>query len=575
MQLQESGLVGNSRTSALIDNHARFIWWRFPFFDSTPICNALATPCCSLQKDSGFIDIVFDHIRSKDQYYIQNTPVLVTRFADNAHNVIETIDFAPCYIQYGRLFTPSTIIRIIRKIAGRPRITIRIRPNCSNSHQTDKIIGANHLIYKGGEQDFRITTDCSIDALLQEQAFYLEDSVTLVMGTNQTLDFEPKAFGRMAYESTIAYWHGWIHNISIPLEWQDAVIRAAITLRLNTFYDTGAIIAGHGTLNQDALINNTTLSWVRNASSVISALNRLGATGTMERYLKYLMNVIADSNGLPFQAVYDIHHRTIVTKDNTGIWEIQKHHDSYGAAILACTQAFFDARLYHPADKNVFNQLERLGETAFENFRKPDHNIWNPTENTAIHTYSSIMCWVACDRLSTIAKKLGLQQPAKEWSNRADIIHRYILENAWNAQIGSFTTTWQGNRVDASLLRMIDLHFLPANDERIRKTVETIAKRLLKKDILWPCEKPSHLETENTPFIGTFWWILAMAAIGKKQEARAAFEKILSYRNHLGLLSSSFSQEDGSLCGIFPATSTMVGIIQCAVTLSAPWNSLC
>ncbi len=577
MQLHDSGLVGNSRTSAIIDHNGRIVWWCFPVFDSPPLCNAMTSPCCRKANETGFIDVLFEKVRSRDQYYIKNTPALVTRFADNAHNVIETVDFAPCYIQYGRLFTPPIIVRIIRRIAGRPRIAIRIRPALPDDKDFRTTIGTNHITFKGSDQDFRITTDASISALLGEQAFYLEDSITLVMGMDQALETAPKTFGRSAYDATIAYWHGWIHNISIPLEWQDAVIRAAITLRLNTFYDTGAIVAGHGTFDdgcQAISRNAASLSWVRDACSVIGALNRLGATGTMERYLQYLLNVIADANGLPFQAVYDIHHRTIVSRNDAGLWEISEHHDSYGAAVLACTQAFFDERLYHPADRTVFEQLERLGETAFERYKRPDLDIWGYGE-TAVHTYSSMMCWAACDRLSRIAEKLDLTTQAKEWAERASLIHERVLENAWNPEQQTFTAVWHGNTVDASLLRMIDLHFLPADDERIIKTVDRITQKLLKGDFLLPSEQATGTAPKgNLPFICTCWWILAMYALGRKEQALNAFEKILAYRNYLGILSAAVSQEDHSLTGAFPSTSAMVGIIQCAVALSKPWDSL-
>lgn len=577
MQPMDSGLIGNSRTSAIIDSHGRFLWWCYPVFDSKPLCSDFSQPCCHTQQSSGTIDVLFEKVRNKDQYYVPNTPVLITRFADNAHNVIETVDFAPCYIQYGRLFTPSQIIRIIRRVAGKPRISIRISPSSTCGTQESYVnVGANHITFKGNHENFRVTSDASIMSLLDSQAFYLEDSVTLVMGIDEPLGTAPKEYGRASYEATVAYWQGWIHNISIPLEWQNEVIRSAITLRLNTFRDTGAIVSGHcafDTFSQNAF-SPSALSWVQDANSVIRALNRLGATGTMERYLQYLMNVIADANGLPFQAVYDIRRNTIVATQDSGIWETGEHNDSYGAAILACTQAFFDARLYHPADKSVFRQLERLGEIAVEKYRRPDLDIWGHGE-TAVHTYSSMMCWAACDRLALIADKLSLHTEAKEWRDRATMIHERIIENAWHEGLQTFTATWQGNTVDAGLLRMTDLHFLPNDDSRVIKTVEYISEKLLNGDFL-ECTETS-TDQRNTSFhlICTFWWIQALHAIGQNERARDAFERILFYRNHLGMLSSDVSQDDRSLSGIFPSTASMVGIIQCAVALSDSWDHLC
>ncbi len=578
MQPMDSGLIGNSRTSAIVDGHGRFIWWCFPVFDSKPLCADFSSPCCChTQYQSGSIDVLFEKVRNKDQYYIPNTPVLVTRFADNAHNVIETVDFAPCYIQHGRLFTPSQIIRIIRRVAGKPRIAIRITPPAGAENQEQGVnVGANHITFTGNHEHFRVTSDASITSLLDSQSFYLDDSITLVMGIDETLGTAPKEYGRSAYEATVAYWKGWIHNISIPLEWQDEVIRAAITLRLNTFQDTGAIVSGHCSLGSchEHVPQPSALSWVREAHSVTRALNRLGATGTMERYLQYLMNVIADSNGMPFQSVYDIRRNTIVATKDSGIWETGEHHDSYGAAILACTQAFFDARLYHPADKSVFRQLERLGEIAIEKYRSPDLDIWGYGE-TAVHTYSSMMCWAACDRLALIAEKLALHAEAKEWRDRATMIHERIIENAWNDELQTFTSTWNGNTVDAGLLRMIDLHFLPKDDFRVIKTVERISDRLLNSNFLSCSETAPEQENPHFQLTCTFWWILALHATGQKERARDAFERILSYRNHLGMLSSDISSDDRSLTGIYPSTSAMVGIIQCAVAISDSWDNLC
>ncbi len=574
MQLHDLGLIGNSTTSALIDGNAKIAWWCFPFFDSPSICNALATPCGVTNKD-GFIDVLFEKIRSKDQYYIRNTPVLVTRLADNSHNVIETVDFAPCYIQFGRLYTPPTICRIIRRVAGRPRIAIRACPANPAGGQASQNIGANHVTFNGNGQGMRITTDAPLPALIDGQAFFLEDSITLVMGTDEPLLEAPKGYGRHAYEATVAYWHNWIHNIEIPLEWQDEVIRAAITLRLNTFYGTGAIVAGHTILGsgcQEPSRATASLSWVHEAATVTRALNRLGATGTMERYLDYLNNVIADANGLPFQAVYDIHRRTVIARDGNGIWETSEHHDSYGAAVLACMQAFFDHRLYHPAGKAQFQYLENLGEIAFEKYRQPDLDVWGQGES-AVHTYSSIMCWVACERLSRIAEMLDMEQAAKEWAERAATIHERILENAWNDALGTFTSTWHGDTVDATLLRIPVLKFLPADDPRTVRTINYVTDKLKRGDFV-SCTENTDKQPSNMPLTATFWWIQAQHALGRTDIARDVFERILGYRNHLGLLSSCLALDDRSFTGAFPSTSAMVGIIQCAVELSKPWDSL-
>ena len=240
------GLIGNSRTSALIDREARIVWWCYPHFDSNPLC-------CSLLRSEeqsrspeafGYIDLLFPSSHSVRQIYQRNSAILQTRLEDDAGNVIDVTDFAPRFYLHGRMFAPAMIVRTIRRVAGRPRIGLRVRPALNyGSDRAASRCGAHHVTYFGGTQSMRVTTDASITALTEERMFFLHDSVTLLMGPDETVDGGPRELGRSFYESTSAYWHRWVRNLAIPFEWQDVVIRAAITLKLNAFDDTGAIIA--------------------------------------------------------------------------------------------------------------------------------------------------------------------------------------------------------------------------------------------------------------------------------------------------------------------------------------------
>ena len=593
MSTLELGLIGNSRTSALIDANARIVWWCYPYFDSDPVCCELMDPD-KTERDAGFIDVGFEKIRQSDQYYERNSAVLVTRFGDNAHNVIEIIDFAPCFPMHDRLFTSSSLIRIIRRVAGRPRITLRIRPATHYGSDAPEVLpGAHHISYQGSGQTLRVTTDASISSILDEKPFFLNDSVTLIFGPDQAVESAPQEIGRTYYEATLNYWQNWIHNIAMPFEWQDAVIRAAITLRMNTFYDTGAIVAAVTTSipGSPAARHNRDYrySWVRDAYFVVSALNRLSATGTMERYLQYILNIIADSRGLPFQPVYGIHRNAELTEEiapalagyngmgpvrigNNAYRETQ--NDVYGSAILASAQAFFDKRLHRPADRNVFADLERLGEEAIARYNQPDVDIWHREGEERIHTFSSVMCWAACDRLAAIARELKLKPREALWTANAEKIRQDVLAHAWNAELGTFTTAWNGDTVDASLLLMAELRFLGPDDYRFKSTVATLEKRLLRGDFLLRYEgEDAHGLPDTALLVCTFWWILALSYIGETDRARASFETILARRNHLGLLSADVSREGKTLWGNFPQTYSMVGLIQCAVRLSRPWEN--
>jgi GH15 family glucan-1,4-alpha-glucosidase len=221
----------------------------------------------------------------------------------------------------------------------------------------------------------------------------------------------------------------------------------------------------------------------------------------------------------------------------------------------------------------MFMDLERLGELAVVNFNVPDAGIWELRGSKRIHTFSSIMCWAACDRLASIAKQLHLPDRAEYWSAHALEIHRVICESAWNEQLGSFVSTFGGDRLDASLLLMAEFQFLAPNDERFVGTVRAIEKHLRRGDFLLRYDEEDDFGLPETAFlVCTLWWILALAQMGEKDRARELFQMVLSKRNHLGLLSEDVVHDSGELWGNFPQTYSMVGLIQCAMRLSISWD---
>ena len=587
------GLIGNSRTSALIDRNAAIVWWCYPHFDSDPICCSLLQPNSTDKKQNGLIDIQFEDEMQSEQRYEPNSAILVTRFEDAKGNCIEVVDFAPRFTLHGRMFAPSMLVRIIRRISGRPRITIRVRPTVDYGNRAPEIrTGGSHVTYIGSLQPLRVTTDAPISAITSEWPFFLNDSVTMLMGSDQTVDGSPREVGRHFYEGTQEYWRSWARNLAIPFEWQELVIRAAITLKLNAFDDTGAIIAAVTTSIPEAPSSTRNWDyrycWLRDAYFVVNALNRLGATGTMERYLDYILNIIADSRDKPLQPVYGIRREALLEESiapslagyrgmgpvrvgNLAYKQIQ--NDVFGAAVMAGTHAFFDKRLQRPADRETFSDLERLGEEAVRNYNVPDAGLWELRGTKRVHTFSSIMCWAACDRLASIAGRLGLTEREKEWSDHAKRIHGEICEAAWNPEMNSFVSTFGGNQLDASLLLMAEFQFLAGDDPRFAGTVAAVEKHLRRGDFLLRYDEEDDFGRPETAFlVCTMWWIIALAHMGQKARARKLFENVLAKCNHLGLLSEDVIPDSGELWGNFPQTYSMVGLIQCATRLSISWD---
>lgn len=595
MSKLDLGMIGNSRTSALIDRQARIVWWCYPHFDSNPLCCSLLR---SEQKNTsddafGFIDLMFPGCHTVRQLYQRNSAILQTRLEDAAGNVIDVTDFAPRFYLHGRMFAPAMLVRIIHRVAGRPRIGVRLRPALNyGAERAQSRFGAHHVTYFGGMQSMRVTTDASIMAITEERLFFLHDSVTLLMGPDETVDGTPRELGRSFYESTSAYWHRWVRNLAIPFEWQDVVIRAAITLKLNAFDDTGAIIAAVTTSIPESPHSGRNWDyrycWLRDAYFVVNSLNQLGVTATMQHYLEYILNLIADSRDMPLQPVYGIRRETTLDEwvapalDGYGgmgpvrvgnlAWK-QVQNDVFGAAVLASTHAFFDSRLERPAGRQMFADLERLGQQAIQVHQQPDAGIWELRGTRRVHTFSTLMCWAACDRLASIARRLKLQQRASHWLKEASQIRKAIVDHAWNPELGSFVSTFGGDRLDASLLLMGEFQFLGTDDPRFIGTLRAVERQLQRGDFLLRYDEEDDFGRPDAAFlVCTLWWILALARTGEKARARSLFEKVLERRNHLGLLSEDVSLDGSELWGNFPQTYSMVGLIQCAARLSITWE---
>jgi GH15 family glucan-1,4-alpha-glucosidase len=248
-------------------------------------------------------------------------------------------------------------------------------------------------------------------------------------------------------------------------------------------------------------------------------------------------------------------------------------NDVYGSVVMASTHAFFDQRLTRPGDASLFEQLERLGKRAVAVFDKPDAGPWELRTTSAVHTFSSVMCWAACDRLAKIACQIGLADKAIAWQREAERLHGIICEQTWNPQLGSFVSTFGGRELDATLLLLQEIDFLGADDPRFAATVDAVAKSLRFGDFLFRYVAEDDFGRPSTAFvICVFWYINALAALGRREEARELFETVLARRNPLGLLSEDIDPRSGELWGNFPQSYSMVGLVNCAMRLSRSWG---
>jgi GH15 family glucan-1,4-alpha-glucosidase len=595
MSLHNLALIGNGTVGALIDGRGRISWGCFPRFDGDPTFCSILRGDGQDHADFGHFTIEIENPASVEQLYVRNSAVLCTRLNDENGGSVEITDFAPRYRQYGRIFAPMMLVRQIVPLSGNPRIRIRFRPARGYGREPMSMKrGSNHITYDGDGVTLRLTSNAPMTTILEETEFFLDAPVTVLIGPDETVSQGVVELGRHMLEETIEYWRAWVRALAIPFEWQDAVIRAAIALKLNVFEDTGAIIAAATTSIPEA--PNTARNWdyrycwIRDAYFVVNALNRLGATRIMERYLAFTLNIIAESEGAPLRPLYGISGRSVPDEvsaefldgyRNMGPVRIgnqaanQVQHDVYGAAILTAPHVFFDQRLEKRGDAGLFGRLEHLGHSAAELFNQPDAGIWELRGTKRVHTFSSVMCWAGCDRLARIASHLGLSNRADYWRSTAARIRAEILERSWSAQLNSFTGTMEGQTLDASLLRLNEIGFIAADDPRFLGTVAAIERDLKRGDFIYRySEQDDFGVPENAFVVCTFWYVNALAAIGRKEEARELFENILSCRNAHGLLSEDIDPRTRELWGNFVQTYSMVGIIDSAARLSKRWEDV-
>ncbi len=581
-------LIGNCHVAAMVDMQARIVWWCTPRFDSNPVFSRLLAG----DDEKGFADVVLADQVSSEAAYLRNTAILETVLTDQHGGKVRITDFMPRFKRYERVFRPSQIVRRIEPIEGLPRITIRVRPTYDYGRPvTDVASGSNHIRYVGGTHVVRLTTDAPLSYIEHEVSFALNKTLTLVFGPDEPFLSGLEATSRDFLDRTREYWLDWVRYLALPYEWQTAVTRAAITLKLCSYEETGAIVAAHTTSIPEA--DGSTRNWdyrycwLRDAFFVVHALNRLGATQTMEQYITYITNLAIPGDkylapvhsiipGTPLDEwiapnLEGFKKNKPVRVGNEAVIQVQ--HDVYGSVVLGATQMFVDERLPRMGDEALFRRLEQLGRQASRFALEPDAGLWEYRGRTRVHTYSAALCWAACDRLGRIAGRLGLQSEAASWRAEAARLREIILERAWSPERGALTGAFGQPELDASNLLLPELGLLPATDERFIKTLELTGRELMLDGKIMRYTAADDFGLPETAFlVCNFWYVDALAQVGRREEARERFADILAHRNHFGILTEDLHAATGQLWGNFPQTYSMAGIINSAMRLSQSWE---
>ena len=588
MSSLDLALVGNGAIGALIDTGGTVVWCCLPRFDGDPVFGSLLGGE-SRPDRAGIFAIELVGAERIEQQYVTDTPILVTRCYDKRGGGIEITDFCPRFDKDGDLFCPTMLVRQVRPIGGKPEIVVRVTPAADyGCRHREHALGPNYITY-AGDHALRLTTNAPTEMIVDRAPFRLARTVTFLFGLDEQAG-DVTSVGANLLEQTQAYWRFWARSLKVPEEWRDAVVRAAITLQLNVHEETGAIIAAMTTSIPEAPNSKRNWDyrycWPRDACFVVNALSRLGESRTTGRYLAFLLARAESTDDVRLATMYSIDGGRIPDEHDAecldgfrGMRPVrignkaseQQQNDVYGEAVLTAEAMFANPRAGWVGDEELLARLEAFGHHAVRLHDVPDAGLWELRGGARVHTFSSLMCWVACDRLAKYADQLKLVDRAEYWRLRAESIREVIFRRSWNTKLNAFTASMEGDSLDASLLLMPRLGFLAADDPRFVGTVAAIESQLKHGDFVYRyIERDDFGYPENAFLVCTFWYIEALAAMGgaRRQEARVLFEKVLSARNRHGLLAEDLDPRTLEQWGNFPQTYCMAGIIDCAVALA-------
>lgn len=586
MRLEDLGLIGNCQCSALVARNGSLVWCCLPRFDSEPVFGSL------LDESGGEFAVAPAHGGSGQQRYWENTNILETRF-DNPDGSFRVIDFAPRYIQFERTFRPTQIVRIIEPLDGHPVIRVRCDPVLGwSKRHAEPLQGSNHIQYEGYPAPLRLTTDVPL-SYLSGQPFALRGRQHLVLAWGPPVEEPLPALCERYLAGTRNYWQRWVKHCNIPPRFQQEVIRSALALKLHCYEDTGAIIAATTTSIPESPGSGRTWDyrycWLRDSYYVLDALRLLGHFEEREHFVQYLLNISANATDLDLRPLYRVDGGSDLDERVMENWSgfngegpvrvgnaaaEHRQHDVFGELVLALTPVFMDDRFEQERSPAALDLVERLARKAVTVAGTPDAGIWEYRKAWQPQTFSSLMCWAAAERMSRIADR-HRPQLAAEFRAAAGRIHAEILERAWSPQRKSFVAAYGEEPLDAALLQMVPLRFLPADDPRLASTVDAIRGELSKGGWMMRYLNDDGLGVPSVAFvICSFWLAEALARLGHRDEAAAMMDRSRELLSPLGLMSEDFDVGRQQMWGNFPQAYSHVGLIHAAFSASPPWSDL-
>jgi GH15 family glucan-1,4-alpha-glucosidase len=594
--IADHGLIGDLQTAALVSTDGSIDWFCCPRFDSPSVFGALLD-----DERGGHFRVRPARDYESKQMYFPDTAVLITRFITEA-GVGEVVDFMT---PSGREATGKhRLVRMLRCVRGEMSFEVDIAPRFEYGRRAHRTELTQHgAVFSTDALTLTLHAVREPDDARLAQARVEEGdvrvSLDLKAGDVRGVVLESGAEGppreirvsefQQMFDDTVAFWRSWLARSTYTGRWRETLQRSAITLKLMTYAPTGGMVAAPTTGLPEQVGGERNwdyrYTWVRDASFSIYALLRLGFTEESAQFSGWLRDRVAErvgGEGGPLNIMYRVDGSSDLKEESLEHWSgyrgsrpvrigngasDQLQLDIYGEALDSIF--FADERGLQVGHRGWIAIRELLDWLA-EHWDQPEEGIWETRGGRQDFTYGRLMCWVAFDRGIRMAASHGRPAAVDRWRGARDAIYDQIMTKGWNAQRKAFVQHYASDVLDSSLLRMSSVGFVAPHDPMWASTLRAMDDELVTDSLVYrydPGASPDGLQgSEGTFSLCSFMYVDALARAGRLDDARLAFEKMLTYANHVGLFSEEIALT-GEQIGNFPQAFTHLALIDAAITL--------
>ncbi|MFF0218141.1 glycoside hydrolase family 15 protein [Streptomyces vinaceus] len=590
LPISEHGLIGDLRTVALVGTNGTIDWYCCPRFDAPSVFGSI------LDADKGGAwELAADVPTRTRQFYFPDTNVLITRFYA-ADGVAEIQDFMPV-VDESREASRHRLIRRVICVRGTLPFRARIAPRFGYGAEPHTVRAQVHeAVFESPSLSLSLTSTAPLetDGTDVSSHFKLLEGESVVFALDRISGGVrpqacPHAEAEVQFEATVRFWRQWLGRSRYRGRWREMVHRSALALKLLTYVPTGAIVAAPTTSLPERVGGERNWDyryvWVRDAAFAVYAMLRLGFTTEAEAFMGFLsdrgiMRGVGPTG--PLQIMYGIDGRTELPESELPHLEghlgsapvrvgnaatTQLQLDIYGALI---DSIYLYDKWGQPISSDRWDEVGAVVDWLCEHWDQPDEGVWETRGGRRNFVYSRLMCWVAIERAIRMANRRGLPADLLRWQRSRDAIYRQIMREGWSAKRGAFVQGLGDDVLDASVLMMPMAKFISPTDPKWLSTLDALTADLVSDSLVYrydPEASPDGLRgSEGTFSICSFWYVEALTRAGRLEEARLAFEKMLTYANHVGLYAEEIGRS-GEQLGNFPQAFTHLALISAAFNL--------